>query len=98
MDPNNTVLSPGPALPTTGVRGIYLPPHTGQRKALGWGALPWTRGLSPRLIPASPTGSLCQEAALAPGSHGRCTWEEKHFAGGRKQDLTYKQHPQWLSK
>lgn len=99
MDPNNAVLNPGPALPTTEVRGTLFitSRHTGQVSWLG-GFSPGQGARSPRLILASPAGSLRQEAALTPGSRGRCTWEEKHFAGGRKQDLTYKQHPQWLSK
>lgn len=103
-------LNPGLACTTTEMRGgsfislrhrpaqaLSFSPSSPARAALPGAAA----GGTPRPSPAPLAGSRRQEAASRPGvvgSRGRCTWEEKHFAGGRKQDLTYKQHPQGLSE
>lgn len=55
--------------------------------AVGYPRLSLSQGHTGRKLPLSWHGRSCR----------RCTWEEKRFAGGRKQDLIHKQHPQWLS-
>lgn len=70
-------------LPTTDVRGILFI-YLSKPKTLGWGVSPLDRGLSPWLIPASPAGSLWQEAALtlgdAPGRRSTLLEEENRIS------------------